>query len=125
MPVIKSAEKQRRKSIKARERNRAVKSDFRDKVKSVTKGLESGNKNLEVKASQAISAIDKAAKRGIIHKKTADRRKSRLMNALNKALGKPAELKPIREKSEKPKTATKKTVAKAPAKKNTTKKTSK
>jgi small subunit ribosomal protein S20 len=133
MPVTKSAEKQRRKSIKARERNRAVKADFRNKVKEVSKGIKGNHKDLEKKAAEAVSAIDKAAKTGVIHKGAADRRKSRLMLALNKALGKPVELKAIREKSEKPKTAAKKPAAKktatpkasTTAKKSTTKKAAK
>jgi len=130
MPVTKSAEKQRRKSIKSRERNRAVKADFRSKVKEVTKGINSNSKDLEKKAAVAISAIDKAAKNGVIHKGTADRRKSRLMLALNKALGKPVEMKAAREKAEKTKTTAKKSTAskaKTPATKKTTttKKTSK
>ena len=127
MPVTKSAEKQQRKSLKARDRNRAVKADFRNKVKDVTKGIKANSKDLEKSAAKAISAIDKAAKRGIIHKGAADRRKSRLMLALNKAIGKPVELKSIREKLEKAKPKAKKAVTAKPkpiAKKTTNKKAS-
>ena len=128
MPVTKSAEKQQRKSIKARAKNRAVKADFRNKVKEVTKAIETKSKDVEQKAAVAISAIDKAAKHHVIDKGAADRRKSRLMLAINKALGKPTELKAFREKTEKAKTTAKKTTetkAKVPAKKTTIKKAAK
>lgn len=45
-------------------------------------------KNLDgakVEIVKAISALDKAAGKGVIHKNNAARRKSRLMKALNKA----------------------------------------
>jgi len=127
MPVIKSAEKQRKKSIKARERNRAVKNEFRNKVKEVSQGIKGNSKDIEKLASEAMSAIDKAAKKGVIHSGAADRRKSRLILAVNKALKKPATLPAFREKkvgTAKP-TAKKTTGAKkAPTTKKTTKKTS-
>ncbi len=39
----------------------------------------------EVAAYQALSALDKAAQKGIVHKNNAARRKSRLMKSLNQA----------------------------------------
>jgi small subunit ribosomal protein S20 len=97
MPVTKSAIKAMKQANAAKTRNRAVKADFRGKVKAVKKDVTAGGKNAEVLASTAIQAIDKAAKRGVIHPKAASRRKSRLMLALNKSLGKAVELKSTRK----------------------------
>lgn len=93
MPVTKSAIKAMKQANAAKARNRAVKADFRGKVKAVKKDVTAGGKEAEALASKAIQAIDKAAKRGVIHPKAADRRKSRLMLALNKTLGKAVILK--------------------------------
>jgi len=54
------------------------------------KGISAGGSNAEAKDVRAmISAIDKAAKRGIIHKNAAKRRKARLNKSLGNA-AKPA-----------------------------------
>lgn len=103
----------------AKVRNQAVKADFRGKVKTVKKELAANGKNIEADLSKAIQAIDKAAKRGVIHKKAADRRKSRLMLAINKSLKKPVEAKSIKDPALKGQAAKKKS---APVKKETVKK---
>lgn len=123
MPIIKSAIKAMKQNIKAKERNRVTKADFRAKVKVVRKDIVAGGKDAEKLLATAIQSIDKAAKKGVIHKKAADRRKSRLMLAVNKATGKPVVTKTLKTKTDKPvaKAAAKKTPAtKAPAKKKTT-----
>lgn len=117
MPVTKSAIKAMKQANAAKERNRKVKADFRGKVKTTKKEVVAGGKDIEMLASKAIQAIDKAAKKGVIHKKAADRRKSRLMLSINKALGKAVELKTVKTKE--------KTEAKKPTAKKTTKKASK
>ena len=130
MPVIKSAIKAMKQSNAARERNRATKADFRGKVKLVRKDIETSGKDAEKLLAAAIQAIDKAAKRGVLHKRTAARRKSRLMLAINKATGTSVVTKAIKVKSDKPaaKPTAKKTTPKAVApkkavqKKTTTKK---
>lgn len=109
MPIIKSAIKAMKQNTKAKERNRVTKADFRAKVKSVRKDIATDAKNAEKTLATAIQAIDKAAKKGVIHKKAADRRKSRLMLAVNKAIGKPVVTKSL--KLEANKTVTKKTAA--------------
>jgi len=126
MPVIKSAIKQMRQAEAARKKNREVKASFRNKVKAVQKDLEAGGQNASKLASEAFSAIDKAAKKNIIHKKTAARRKSRLVLSINKSLGKTVELKSDRTKTAtvvKPKKITTKS-AKPKTTKKPTKKTS-
>lgn len=72
----KSTKKQMRQDVKRRARNRAVKSEVRSvskKVAAATSPDEAGKA-----LSEAASAIDKAAKKRIIHWKTAARKKSRL-----------------------------------------------
>lgn len=77
---------------------RALQSEKRNvKNRSITTGLKSGQKKIaaavaagkldEAKAEyiKVTSALDKAAKRGVIHKNSADRRKSALSRAIKKA----------------------------------------
>ncbi len=127
MPVIKSAIKAMKQSNAARERNRSTKADFRGKVKLVRKDVETASgKDAEKLLASAIQAIDKATKKGVLHKRAADRRKSRLMLAINKATGKAVVTKAIKAKSDKSavKAAPKKTETKpAAAKKAAPKKT--
>ena len=59
-------------------RQTARRTIYRGRVRATTR-------TLVKKARAAISALDKAAEKGVIHKNQAARRKSRLMNALNKA----------------------------------------
>lgn len=124
MPITKSAIKQMKQAEKSREHNREVKAKFRNKVKAVHKDLASGGKNVATLASDAFSALDKAAKKNVIHKRTAARRKSRLMAAIQKAGVKTVELKSTKVKQEKPKTTMKKSTNKATTTKKTTKKAS-
>lgn len=123
MPVTKSAIKAMKQSRKANERNKLTKADFRTKVKTVKKAVTTGEKDLGKITAEAIQAIDKAAKKGVIHKNAAARRKSRLVTAMNKTLGKAVELVSTKEK---PKTKAASTAKpKAAAKKATAKKTTK
>lgn len=120
MPVTKSAIKAMKQNRKANVRNKVTKAEFRGKVKNVKKALVAGEKDLGKLTAEAIQSIDKAAKKGVIHKNTAARRKSRLVLSLQKALGKTVDLVSIKEK---PKSKT--TATKTPAKKPVTKKTTK
>jgi small subunit ribosomal protein S20 len=91
MPVIKSAIKQMRKSEAARIVNREVKNNYKSKIKAVKKDLISGGENTAKLVSEAVSAIDKAVKKGVLHKNAASRRKSRLNLSINKALNETTE----------------------------------
>ena len=75
----KSALKRARQNEKRRERNKAAKTRVRSVIKDVKQAIED-KKNQEVSALlvTAQSIIDKAAKKGIIHKKNASRKISRL-----------------------------------------------
>lgn len=62
----------------------AAKSALKTKVKSVITGVESKNKeNSTVALKTAIPALSKAASKGLIHKKNASRKVSRLTKKVN------------------------------------------
>ena len=84
MANLKSSIKRARQNIKRRARNRAVVSRTRTAVSKATRLIASGDKDEARQAVvQAISEVDKAASKGIIHPNKAARRKSRLMAKLN------------------------------------------
>jgi small subunit ribosomal protein S20 len=84
----KSAEKRDRQSVKCRERNIAAKSAIKTKVKSVLSAVATKDKEASVKALKAvIPALDKAAVKGVIHKKNASRKISRLTKKINALQG--------------------------------------
>lgn len=86
MANIKSAQKRWRQNIKRRSRNRMVRSATRSYVKKARGAIEDGETQESVEAvREAISALDRAAAKGVIHRNNAARRKSRLMQQLNKA----------------------------------------
>jgi len=74
-----SAIKKQRQSIKRKARNSFVKTTLKTKTKSLLASIE--EQNMERAAEQlkvVVSAFDKAATKGVIHKKNASRRISRL-----------------------------------------------
>jgi small subunit ribosomal protein S20 len=80
----KSAEKRDRQNKKNRERNVSAKSALKTKVKTVIANVESKNKENSINALKtAIPALDKAASKGLIHKKNASRKISRLTKKVN------------------------------------------
>lgn len=81
MPIIKSARKALRSSKNKKVFNDRRKKAMKVAVKEVKKltGPEA-----KAKLSEAYKAIDKAAKRGVIKKNTAARKKSRLAKAVKK-----------------------------------------
>ena len=81
MANTKSAGKRARQTLKRSLRNRGVVTHLRTLQKR-TRSTEKPDVN---QARALISAIDKAAKRGIIHKNAANRRKARLNRLLANA----------------------------------------
>lgn len=73
MPNIASAKKNMRKSRAASVRNRAQRSTLRTALK---KGMAATNGSDE--RATAVQLLDRAARKGLIHKNTAARHKSRL-----------------------------------------------
>ena len=86
MPITKGAEKAHRSSLRKRVYNVRRKSEMSEVVKKVRKHIGAGQaKEAASMLPAAYKAIDKAAKRGVIKKNTAARKKSRLSAAIKKA----------------------------------------
>ena len=86
MAHTKSAIKRIRSSERKRQRNRTVRSATRTQIKRARQFIESGEVESAAEATrQAVSLLDKAAEKGVIHRGNAARRKSRLMRALQQA----------------------------------------
>jgi small subunit ribosomal protein S20 len=120
MPIIKSAKKRVRIANKAAIRNSKTKRSLKAAIKAFTAAITGGTKDVAAKKSEAQSAIDTAAKKGVMHKNKAARKQAQLARAAKVAATVEA---PKKAAAKKP-AAAKKTVAKkAPAKKPATKKT--
>jgi len=81
----KSAERSLRVSRVRQLRNQAVRSAIKTFVKKTRTAITNGEEQAADFLQQTASVVDKAAKRGIIHKNAAARRKSRLTKQLNAA----------------------------------------
>jgi small subunit ribosomal protein S20 len=127
MPIIKSAKKRVRVAEKASIRNSKTKRSLRTAIKAFHKAITGGDKNVTELHSDAQSNVDKAVKKGVMHKNKAARQKSQLAArakaaataapAAKKAAPKKAAAKPAAAK----KPAAKKPVAKKPAAKKAAK----
>ena len=79
MPNTKSAERRMRNSARKQLQNRSIKSRLHTLERGYLGLLGEGKKDDAAKALRTISsAFDKAAKSGVVHRATADRKKSRL-----------------------------------------------
>lgn len=80
MPNTRSARKRVRQAERNRLRNRMYKSRIKTAIRRLEEALATGNAEaIDASLRKALSAIDRAAVRGAIHRNTAARRKSRLM----------------------------------------------
>jgi small subunit ribosomal protein S20 len=78
-----SAKKRHRQSVRRRERNRAGRTEARSAVRKAREAISGGSEDEAAAAVQAAGAIlDRAARKGIIHRNNASRRKSRLARNL-------------------------------------------
>jgi small subunit ribosomal protein S20 len=85
MPNTKSAERRMRNSARKQLRNHSVKSRLHTLEKSYLTLLGAGKREDATQALRVVSsAFDKAAKSGVVHRATADRKKSRLALRLAK-----------------------------------------
>jgi len=82
MANIKSQIKRNRTNEAARERNKAVRSELKTRVKHAEVAAAQGAENAEELTRLAIKSIDTAATKGVLHRNAAARRKSRLMRQL-------------------------------------------
>jgi len=86
LPNIKSAQRQVRVAERKRLRNKSVSSLCKTSITKAEKLIFSGEFEAAQKAvDAAISSLDKAAEKGVLHSNNAARRKSRLMKKLNEA----------------------------------------
>jgi small subunit ribosomal protein S20 len=81
---IKSQIKRNRQNDKQRLRNRVYRGEARIAVRAARATIEEGVPESASALKEAISALDKAAEQGVLHKNNAARRKSRLMKAFSK-----------------------------------------
>ena len=84
MPNIKSAKKRVKVTSTKTLRNKMVKSALKTSIKKYEVALADGNKELAAATyKDAVAMIDKAVSKGVMHKNTAARRKSRYTRLLN------------------------------------------
>ena len=86
MPNTRSATKQVRVQERRRLRNQSVRSATRTFVRKALEAIQDGESSATADSIRsALGALDRAAKKGVIHPNNAARRKSRLMKKLNTA----------------------------------------
>lgn len=84
-----SAQKRIRSNERKRAHNQRTRSRTRTAIRVAREALDDTNADEARKATlAAVSALDKAAEKGVIHKNNASRRKSRLMKKLATLTGK-------------------------------------
>lgn len=85
MANIKSAKKRIKVAAKKTLRNKMITSRVKTLVKKVVSAVAlSDNEAAKVALTPAVAAIDKAANKGVYHRKTASRKISRLTKSVNK-----------------------------------------
>jgi small subunit ribosomal protein S20 len=120
MPIIKSAKKR----VKQTEKRTLALRPFRTRMQTLYKNMKkwfdaSDKEKMEAHFSEAVQAIDVAAKKNIIHKNNASRKKSTITKFYTALFGKDAKVAPCKTEEKK---ASVKTAEKAPAKKTPAKK---
>ncbi len=86
MPKSKSAEKAARAAERKQLRNKAVRSATKTHLTRAKKLIRSNeHESAQQAVANAVSALDRAAQKGVIHPNTAARHKSRLMKKFNQA----------------------------------------
>ena len=85
MPNIKSAKKRVKVIATKTERNKALNSALKTEIKKANAAIASNADNKAEQVKIAVTAIDKAASKGLLHKNNAARKKSSLVTKINKA----------------------------------------
>ena len=92
MANIRSQIKRNRQNAKRQERNKAVRTALKTSTKKVRQAVEAGDvETARILQRETARALDKAVSRGIVHHRTAARRKSRLAKAASAAASDSAE----------------------------------
>ena len=90
MPNTKSAGRRVRNSARKQVRNNIVRTQLKTAVKTVRASVVAKEATAPADLRAAFSKLDKAVKKGVIKRNTANRKKSRLALALNRAAAAPA-----------------------------------
>lgn len=85
MPNSPSAKKRLRQSIRHRKNNAKIENNLHDLIKKGRRLIEAKDGQAKELVSKILTAIDKAAQKGVIKKNTRDRKKSRLQKKFNQA----------------------------------------
>ncbi|PIE04638.1 MAG: 30S ribosomal protein S20 [Spirochaetales bacterium] len=84
MPNSRDAAKRHRQSLKRRSHNRSIRSEVRTSIKAFEAAVVAGNKDTaEAGFAKVVKLIDTAQGKGLYHKNTAARKKSRLHKRLS------------------------------------------
>ena len=88
-----SAKKQARESARRALRNRSVRSAVKTRIARARRAASDGTDDVQELALSAISSLDRAAAKGILHRNNVARRKARLMKRLGVAEKEPVQQK--------------------------------
>lgn len=78
MANIKSQKKRNLQNDRGHERNKAIRSTLKTEAKKAQTAVAAGDENATELIKSTSRSLDKAVSKGVLHKKTAARRKSRL-----------------------------------------------
>jgi small subunit ribosomal protein S20 len=85
LPARSSVEKRHAQSERSRLRNKSYKSMLKTRTKEFLETVGSGNKtSAQEEYRSLVGLLDKAVSKGILHKNTAARKKSRMSKVLNR-----------------------------------------
>jgi len=84
MANIKSQKKRNLTNARRQERNKAVRSELKTRVKQADRAAAEAPDDTDAAVRRAVKALDMAAAKGIIHKNQAANRKSKLMKRVAK-----------------------------------------
>lgn len=85
---IKSAIKRHRQSLKRRARNQGVRTSLKRIIKTLNSQVESGDREqAERTLRDAVRSLDRAATKGVIHRRKASRLTSRLSKKVHQSFG--------------------------------------
>jgi small subunit ribosomal protein S20 len=83
---VSSAEKAHRQSVERRDHNRELRSSLRTALKKIRTAIDGNDlETANARLNDTFSLVDKMSNKGIIHKNTAGRYKSRLVKGLRRA----------------------------------------
>ncbi len=83
MANIKSQIKRNRQNLKRHQRNRGVRSEINTRTRTALEAIDNDAPDASEAVRLAVKRIDKAAQKGVLHRNTAARNKSRLVRRLN------------------------------------------